>query len=143
MRLILLALVCIAFVSCNSTKKTTSTEVEPSTTVESRSTRPNNPRAPGGGMREARQEMLAALNLTDEQRPQFDAIVKKYRDELQALRQSNSGDRRSMMMQARELMDKQKEELKTVLTDEQMKTYEEHFAQMRQGMRGGRPGGGK
>jgi hypothetical protein len=87
------------------------------------------------------QMLLAGITLTAEQQPKVDSIAKKYDGERAALRDPNSTmDRETRMAKSREIMTKQIDELKAILTDDQKKCLEKNQADMqaqRQG--GGRP----
>lgn len=108
------------------------------------------PRGQGDGeIRKMFDEMVVALNLTEDQKTSFDAIVEKYRTQMQEVRQNNQGDFRAMRKEMGAIREGQEKELKEVLTEEQFEVYEEHMAEiqkkargrMGRGRRGGRGGG--
>jgi Spy/CpxP family protein refolding chaperone len=91
---------------------------------------------PAGGQQQGpgRGNMMAALmqgiTLTADQQTKVDAVVKKYMDERAALRQDQSLDREARMTKSRELMTKQSDEIKGLLTDDQKKVFEKNQADM-------------
>ncbi len=130
MRLAVFFILALIVLNCGSSKKTT-TIVEPADEVEMRSEAPGE----SGEFRQLRQEMLAELNLSEEQNTKFDEIQKKYRQQLQELRDNNSGDRRAMFQQARAINQDQRAEMKELLSEEQFAIYEEYTAKLREKMR--------
>ena len=93
------------------------------------------------GNREAMQAaynaMLDSLHLTDQQREDIDFVNTKYRAQMQQIRQSNEGDREAMRPKMKELRDKQNEELKEILDEEQFAQYQNWMRENRQRRRGG------
>jgi Skp family chaperone for outer membrane proteins len=89
-----------------------------------------------------RQNMAAVLlkdiTLTPAQQAKVDSINTKYRDQMQALR-SEGGDRDAMMQKRRDLMEKQRDEIKGILTDDQKKTFDKNVEDMRANMQNRRP----
>ncbi|MEL7422258.1 MAG: hypothetical protein AAFN81_04670 [Bacteroidota bacterium] len=75
-----------------------------------------------------REEMITKLNLSEDQIAQFDAINKNYRAQTRELRQNNSTDRRAIGQQMRALRDAQQEEIKAILTPEQVTIFEAEVA---------------
>ena len=128
------------FASCNSSKKAT-TVVEKET-VEGRSeVPPRTGERRGGPNAQLRQEMLAALNLSDEQRTKFDAIQQKYREKMQTIRENSGGDRQAMFGQMQTMRTELNAEISALLSEEQMEVFKEYQTKMRPGQRGGRRGG--
>ena len=84
-----------------------------------------------GPNREAMQELIAALNLSEDQMEQFKSINQKYRTQMQELREQNQGDRQTMMGGMRSIRENQQEEIKTILTEEQVKIFEAKIAEQR------------
>ena len=71
------------------------------------------------------------ITLTDAQTAKRDSIVAKYRDQQQAIRsEMPSGDRQAAMGKMRELMTKQRDEFKTILTDDQKKQFDKNVEEM-------------
>lgn len=95
--------------------------------------------------RPGRGNMMAALmqgiTLTAEQQTKIDSITKKYADERQALMQDQNLDQDARRAKGAELRNKQLEEVKAVLTDEQKKVLEKNQADLQARMQGagGRP----
>ena len=80
------------------------------------------------------------ITLTPAQQAKADSITGKYREQMQALR-SAGGDQQEMRAKGRELQEKQREELKAILTDDQKKTFVKNVEDMRQAMQNRRPPG--
>ncbi len=72
---------------------------------------------------ERRDALVAKLNLSAEQTTQFDAINQNYREQMRELRQSNGTDRKAVGQQMRTLRDAQREEVRAILTPEQVEIY--------------------
>jgi Spy/CpxP family protein refolding chaperone len=91
--------------------------------------------------RQGRPNMMATLmqgvTLSAEQQTKVDAIVKKYSDERQAIRQDQSLDQDTRRAKSRELMAKQSDEVKALLTDDQKKVFEKNLTDMQARMQGG------
>lgn len=91
--------------------------------------------------RPGRGNMMAALmqgiTLTAEQQTKVDSITKKYADERQALMQDQNLDQDARRAKGAELRNKQLEEVKAVLTDEQKKVLEKNQADLQARMQGG------
>jgi Spy/CpxP family protein refolding chaperone len=80
------------------------------------------------------------ITLTPAQQAKADSISAKYREQMQALR-AGGGDQQEMRAKSRELQEKQRDELKAILTDDQKKTFDKNFEDMRQQMQNRRPPG--
>ena len=80
------------------------------------------------------------ITLTPVQQAKVDSITGKYREQMQALRAAG-GDQQEMRAKNRELQEKQRDELKAILTDDQKKTFDKNFEDMRQAMQNRRPPG--
>jgi Spy/CpxP family protein refolding chaperone len=80
--------------------------------------------------------LMNGITLTADQQTKIDAIAKKYQEQLQALRTEaqNGGDRQAVNGKRRELMTKQSDEVKAVLTDEQKKVFDKNYEEMRSRM---------
>ena len=71
------------------------------------------------------------ITLTDAQTAKRDSIVAKYREQQQAIRsEMQSGDRQAAMGKMRELMGKQRDEFKAILTDDQKKQFDKNVEEM-------------
>jgi len=90
---------------------------------------------------QSRPNMMAALmqgvTLTAEQQTKVDSIVKKYQGQRQAIREDQSLDQDARRAKGRELMMKQSDEIKGVLTDDQKKVFEKNLTDMQARMQGG------
>lgn len=118
------------------------------TVVQAQSTPPA--QMPGGqrGGRGRMMEMLMqGITLSADQQKQYDAIVAKYREQMQSAMSDANGDRDAARAKMRELMTKESDEIKAVLTDDQKKTFEKNQADMearrRQMQGGGNPPSGR
>jgi len=80
------------------------------------------------------------ITLTPAQQAKVDSIEAKYRDQMQALR-NGGGDPQEMRAKRGELMGKQRDELKALLTDDQKKVFDTNADDMRQQMQNRRPPG--
>jgi len=80
------------------------------------------------------------ITLTPVQQAKVDSITGKYREQMQALRAAG-GDQQEMRTKNRELQEKQRDELKAILTDDQKKTFDKNFEDMRQARENRRPPG--
>jgi len=78
------------------------------------------------------------ITLTPAQQAKSDSIQAKYREQMQALR-SAGGDQTEMRTKSRELQEKQRDELKAILTDDQKKVFDKNYEDMRQQMQNRRP----
>ena len=84
---------------------------------------------------QGRPNMLATLmqgiTLTADQQAKVDSIVKKYAAQREAARaEMQSADQDTRRAKMREMMVKQSDEIKAVLTDEQKKAFEKNQADM-------------
>lgn len=94
---------------------------------------------PGRGNRPNMSAMLLKdITLSTAQQAKVDSINAKYRDQMMALR-NEGGDRETMMSKRRDLMEKQRDEIKAVLTDDQKKTFDKNVEDMRANMGNRRP----
>lgn len=90
---------------------------------------------------EKRAELIADLQLTEEQIPTFDAINEKYRQQFDEARADQSqADRRAMMQSLREIREARKAELKELLTPEQFEILEAKQKELREQRPQRRPG---
>ena len=80
------------------------------------------------------------MTLSPVQQAKADSITGKYREQMQALRAAG-GDQQEMRTKNRELQEKQRDELKAILTDDQKKTFDKNFEDMRQARENRRPPG--
>jgi hypothetical protein len=80
------------------------------------------------------------ITLTPVQQAKADSITGKYREQMQALRAAG-GDQQEMRAKNRELQEKQRDELKAILTDDQKKVFDKNVEEVRQQMQNRRPQG--
>ena len=96
---------------------------------------------PGRGNRPNMSAMLFKdITLTPAQQAKTDSIQTKYREQMQALRAAG-GDQQEMRAKGRELQEKQRDELKAILTDDQKKVFDKNVEEMRAQMQNRRPQG--
>jgi Spy/CpxP family protein refolding chaperone len=85
--------------------------------------------------------LMQGITLTAEQQTKVDSINARYSTERRAIMQDESLDQDARRAKGRELMGKQRDEIKALLTDEQKKVFDKNVedmqARMQQG--GGRP----
>jgi Spy/CpxP family protein refolding chaperone len=81
--------------------------------------------------------LMQGITLTADQQTKVDAITKKYADERQTLMADQSLDRDARRAKSREMMTKQSDEVKAVLTDDQKKVFEKNQADLQARMQGG------
>lgn len=74
--------------------------------------------------------LLQGITLTADQQTKVDSISAKYREQMMAMRQDQSIDQDTRRSKSRELMTKQSDEIKALLTDEQKKVFEKNLADM-------------
>ncbi len=94
----------------------------------------------GGGRGRMMQMLMQGITLSADQQKQYDAIVAKYQEQMQTAMSDTSGGRDAMRAKMRDLMSKEGDEIKAVLTDDQRKVYDKNVADMqarRQQMQGG------
>lgn len=81
--------------------------------------------------------LMQGITLSAEQQAKADSVVKKYADQRAAIRGDQTLDQDTRRAKSRELMGKQQEELKALLTDDQKKVFEKNVADMQARMQGG------
>lgn len=87
---------------------------------------------PGRGMN--MQMLLKDVNPTPAQQAQIDSITKKYGAERQGLMEAARNGDQEARGKMRELMTKQTDAIKAVLTDDQKKQFDKNVAEMRANM---------
>jgi Spy/CpxP family protein refolding chaperone len=92
---------------------------------------------PRGGRANMMAALMQGVALSAEQQVKVDAITKKYSEQRDALRADQNLDQDTRRAKGRELMGKQSDEIKSVLTDEQKKVFEKNQADMQARMQGG------
>ena len=96
---------------------------------------------PQGQRQGGRPDMMASLmqgiTLTADQQTKIDTLTKKYADQRAAIRADQTLDQDARRAKSRELMGKQQEEVKALLTDEQKKAFDKNVADMQARMQGG------
>lgn len=134
--------------ACNSTIDTTTaatSTAQPAATTAA-AERPAGPRGnrQGGGARGQAQmaELVASLGLNQDQEEEFKAINTKYQQQMRAMREEANGDFSSMRGKMQELRTAQNEEIKEILTAEQITKYEKFLAERRNNRQGRRGPGG-
>jgi hypothetical protein len=98
------------------------------------------PQGQGRGRPNMAAMLYKDITLTPAQQAKADSIQTKYREQMQALR-SSGGDQTEMRAKGRELNEKQRDELKAILTDDQKKIFDKNYEDMRQQMQNRRPPG--
>jgi len=97
------------------------------------------------GARQGGGRMMAALfqgiTLSADQQKKVDSITSKYMTERQGMMADQSLDQDARRSKMRDVMRRQADEIKTVLTDDQQKTFDKNLEDMRARMQqgGGRP----
>ena len=93
----------------------------------------------GGGDRTA--ALLQGITLSAEQQSKVDTLNAKVRADMQALRADAALDQDARRAKSMELMTKQMDAIKALLTDEQKKVFEKNWTDMQTRMQqaGGRP----
>ena len=99
---------------------------------------------PQGQRQGGRPDMMATLmqgiTLSADQQAKVDTLTKKYADQRAAIRADQTLDQDARRAKSRELMGKQQEEVKALLTDDQKKVFEKNVADLQARMQqGGRP----
>jgi Spy/CpxP family protein refolding chaperone len=84
---------------------------------------------PGRGMN--MQALLKDVNPTPAQQAQIDSITKKYGAERQSLMEAARGGDQEARGKMREVMTKQTDAIKSVLTDDQKKIFDKNIEEMR------------
>lgn len=84
----------------------------------------------GGGRGNMVAMLMQGITLTAEQQARVDSIAAKYGEQRRALMQDETADRETRMARSRELMTKQTDEIKALLTDEQKKMFEKNLEDM-------------
>jgi Spy/CpxP family protein refolding chaperone len=79
----------------------------------------------------ATQAVQDYLDLTDEQRQQWQAILQEFRPETRRLFDENRQLTAANNLKLEEIRDQTRSKIKTILTDEQKKKYEEHLERVR------------
>jgi Spy/CpxP family protein refolding chaperone len=82
--------------------------------------------------------LMERITLTAEQQTKIDVITKKYADQRDAMRaELQNADQDARRAKMREVMTKQSDEIKVVLTDDQKKVFEKNLADMQARMQQG------
>lgn len=105
--------------------------------------RAQDPQGQGRGQRPNRAAMLFnGVTLTPQQQAQVDSISARYQAQMRAMRDEmqNGGDRDAMRGKMREMMQKQTDEYRAVLTDDQKKIFDKNVEDMRARMQNRGPG---
>jgi len=94
----------------------------------------------GRGGRNMAAMLFKDITLSPAQQAKTDSIQTKYREQMQALRAAG-GDQQEMRTKGREIQEKQRDELKAILTDDQKKVFDKNVEEMRANMQNRRPQG--
>lgn len=97
----------------------------------------------GGGGRGAGRGMMmlmANITLTADQQAKVDSIQAKYREQMMAMRSAGGPPDSAAMAKMRETTNKQYDEIRAVLTQEQQKVFDENRKNLPTGRRGGGSG---
>lgn len=81
--------------------------------------------------------LMQGITLTTEQQAKVDSINAKYMTERRAIMQDESLDQDARRAKGRELMGKQRDEIKALLTDEQKKVFDKNVEDMQARMQQG------
>jgi Spy/CpxP family protein refolding chaperone len=81
--------------------------------------------------------LLQGITLTAEQQAKVDSINAKYMTVRRAIMQADSLDQDARRAKGRELMGRQRDEIKALLTDEQKKVFDKNVEEMQARMQGG------
>jgi Spy/CpxP family protein refolding chaperone len=90
---------------------------------------------PGGQNRMV--ALLQGITLSAEQQAKVDTLGTKYQSGRASLMQDQSLDQDARRAKSREMMTKQMDDVKAILTDEQKKVFEKNVADMQARMQGG------
>jgi Spy/CpxP family protein refolding chaperone len=91
----------------------------------------------GGGPNRGMAMMMQGITLTAEQQVKMDSIAAKYQTERQAIVADQTIEGPAKRGKVMELMGKQREEIKAILTAEQKTVYEKNMADMQSRMQQG------
>lgn len=95
--------------------------------------------AGGRGAGRGMAALMANITLTADQQVKVDSITAKYRQEMMAMRGGGPPDS-TTMAKFREMTNKQYDEIRAVLTEEQQKVFDENRKNLPTGRRGGGSG---
>ena len=90
----------------------------------------------GGGGRQTGM-LMQGITLTAEQQAKVDSISARYAEQRRAVMQDESVDQDTRRAKGRELMGKQRDEIRALLTDEQKKVFDKNVEDMQARMQGG------
>ncbi len=76
------------------------------------------------------EDYFAALDLTEEQKTEFENITRKYAEKMKTVAESDSG-RRKKMKELKGLSNAKNEEMKALLNDDQFAVYEDKREEMK------------
>ena len=108
-----------------------------STTAIAQDPQPQGGQRQGGGRGNQMAMLMQGITLTAEQQTKVDSISAKYMAARREMMQDQSMDQDTRRAKGREMMGKQQDEVKAVLTDEQKKVFEKNVADMQARMQGG------
>ena len=112
-----------------------------STAAIAQDPQPQGGQRPGGGRGNQMAMLMQGITLSAEQQVKVDSVTAKYGAARRELMQDQSMDQDARRAKGREMMTKQNDEVKALLTDEQKKVFEKNVADMQARMQqgGGRP----
>jgi hypothetical protein len=90
-----------------------------------------------GGRGNQMAALMQGITLTPDQQTKADSITAKFGAERRTLMQDQSLDQDARRAKGREMMTKQRDEVKALLTDEQKKVFEKNIADMQARMEQG------
>ena len=80
------------------------------------------------------EEYTAALNLTEDQKPKFESITKRYAEQLQALK-DGGGSKFKKYKKVKSISKNKDAEMKTILSKDQYKVYMEKQEEMKKNLK--------
>ncbi|MDB4880823.1 MAG: hypothetical protein JWL60_2269 [Gemmatimonadetes bacterium] len=94
----------------------------------------------GEGMGQREDLVMRGITLSPGQQQRIQAIRASYRTQMQQLREQGGADRDATRERVQALMDRQQTEVRAVLTAEQQAQFDRNVTEMRERVRGRRPG---
>ncbi len=79
-------------------------------------------------------EFLTALDLSEEQKSEFEAITVKYAEQMKAVKESSEGKFKKMK-KAKSIQESKNKEMKALLSEEQYNLYKEKQKEMKEAMK--------
>lgn len=126
----ILGLILTLSLACN-TAKTQETATEDAVESVKRGPKQGAQKQKGSDRQEALKALITDLGLTSDQEAEFKAIQKKYRGQMQKVRNNSQGDRQAMRSSMEEIREKQDTELKALLDKDQFTKYQKWLEENR------------